>query len=272
MKRSAGARVTLLTAMLGFAGIIFNVSPASAEPSTCPPALARAQRLILVTAPTMDRTTATLRSYVRARVASAKANSRWHPAADPQPVMLGRNGLGWAWTMADQAALGEPVKHEGDGRTPAGIFAVGRPFGFAPATMPGYLRLTSDDWFCVDQVSSPYYNQIVPRRTAGPATSGETMRNIELYRRGVLVDYPTNAEERGGSCIFLHIWKTPETATVGCIAGPEALIAHLQVWATAQPSAIAVLPERAQDRFGSCLPAVRATPSTQRAGGRPRQP
>jgi D-alanyl-D-alanine dipeptidase len=53
-----------------------------------------------------------------------------------------------------------------------------------------------------------------------PWTSFETMRREdELYRRVVFVEHNTGpAVGGGGSCIFLHVWRGPDSVTSGCTA------------------------------------------------------
>jgi L,D-peptidoglycan transpeptidase YkuD (ErfK/YbiS/YcfS/YnhG family) len=47
------------------------------------------------------------------------------------------------------------------------------------------------------------------------------MRNVSLYRRGLLVDCPTDGRCRGGSGIFIHIRHPGAHGTSGCVAVPE---------------------------------------------------
>ena len=65
----------------------------------------------------------------------------------------------------------------------------------------------------------------------GPSVSGEDMRKIDLYRRGLVVDYPTDRAARAGSCIFIHVWRGEGRGTAGCVALPEARVAALQEFA-----------------------------------------
>ena len=57
------------------------------------------------------------------------------------------------------AADDEPIKIESDERSPAGFYAIGRPFGFAPSPLAGYLQLQSDS-ICVENPSSPAYKRL----------------------------------------------------------------------------------------------------------------
>ena len=226
-----------------------HVSLASSAEQACPPALAEATRLLLVTAEDMDSADATLATFVRETSAAP-----WQQHSGPGPAVVGKAGLGWGLTFRDKAAAGEPVKLEGDKRAPAGIFAVGAPFGFAASDRPGYLQIEQGVQICVDDPASPFYSQIVTMAEAGGA-SGEIMAEIPLYERGIVVDYPTSREARSGSCIFIHIWQGNGEGTVGCVAAPEATVAALQDFAGSEgKTAIAILPETGKARFPGCLP------------------
>jgi L,D-peptidoglycan transpeptidase YkuD (ErfK/YbiS/YcfS/YnhG family) len=146
------------------------------------------------------------------------------------------------------------MKHEGDKRTPAGVFEISRPFGFGPSSLPGYLRLRRGATFCVDDTRSPHYGKIVSRAQAGRGVSGEDMATIRLYRRGLVVNYPPNAARRAGSCIFIHVWRRPTSGTLGCIATSDVNIQRLQTFISGHRAALAILPETARDRLGNCLP------------------
>jgi L,D-peptidoglycan transpeptidase YkuD (ErfK/YbiS/YcfS/YnhG family) len=179
----------------------------------------------------------------------------WSKLDPKRAVALGHAGLGWAWDQTKFAGDGEPTKKEGDGRTPAGIFSIGPAFGFAPEG-PGkdYLPLKRNDAFCVDDVRSSLYNEIVPKVKAGAAVSGETMSTISLYRRGLRVNIPTNREQKGGSCIFIHVWRGPTSPTTGCVALSEPDVTELQIWAGEVPTVIAILPLSAVGRLQGCIP------------------
>jgi L,D-peptidoglycan transpeptidase YkuD (ErfK/YbiS/YcfS/YnhG family) len=152
----------------------------------------------------------------------------------------------------------EPIKVEGDRRSPAGIYAIGRPFGFAQSQLAGYLRLQPDS-VCVEDPSSPAYNTITSRRVSGQAADVQTMGTIARFRRGLIVDYPTDAANRAGSCIFIHIQKKDLTSgTAGCLNLPEDRVAALQKFANKHPTALALLPESALGRLSDCLPSAAA--------------
>jgi L,D-peptidoglycan transpeptidase YkuD (ErfK/YbiS/YcfS/YnhG family) len=155
----------------------------------------------------MTATIGTARRFERASPQEA-----WRSLGASEPVVLGRTGMAWGLGFQHLAAAGEPKKTEGDGRTPAGIYRIGASFGFAASPRPGYRQIT-DDTVCVDDPASPAYNTITSRSIVGRKVHGENMRAVQRYRRGLLVDYPTDAKARGGSCIFIHIKRSTEAPT-----------------------------------------------------------
>jgi L,D-peptidoglycan transpeptidase YkuD (ErfK/YbiS/YcfS/YnhG family) len=220
-------------------------APAAALAQSCPAPLASARKLVLVVPNTWGSTTARLQRYSR-----IAPNAPWQPQSGPVSALIGKSGTGWSFAFAQFAFPGEPVKREGDKRAPAGVFTIGRSFGFAPSTRPGYLQITPDT-VCVYDARHPLYNRIAARGVIGPGVRAEPMRYVPEYARGLLVDYPTRAG--GGSCIFIHLRKPTATGTSGCVAvrGPE--LATLQDFAQGG-AVLAIVPKPAMMRFGRCLP------------------
>lgn len=64
------------------------------------------------------------------------------------------------------------------------------------------------------------------------------MWRIPLYKRGLLVEYPTDREHRRGSCIFVHIWRGPEGATAEYVGLPETRVASSATNTTTSPFAL----------------------------------
>ncbi|MBI4365458.1 MAG: hypothetical protein HY543_01420 [Deltaproteobacteria bacterium] len=135
---------------------------------------------------------------------------------------------------------------------PAGFFRIGKSFGTLPPNRADYLHVT-DGVTCVDDLASPAYNTITSRSNIGMKVHGENMWRVPEYRRGLLVDYPTNAKARAGSCIFIHARLPEKTGTGGCVALPQARVEAVQDFA-ADGAVLAVLPRHALDRFKGCLP------------------
>lgn len=197
-----------------------------------PPHLAAATQLLLVITPDWDSTSGVLRRFVRDAAPGA-----WRAEGGTVPVVIGRKGLAWGVGFDELAAPGEPRKHEGDGRSPAGAITLDTAFGFAPADSVAWLRLpylpltTGTD--CVDDTTSLHYNTVVDR-SAVPAPdwqSAEHMRQIQQYRLGVITGYNTAPHVPGrGSCIFLHIWAGPGSTTSGCTAADADHLAGILAW------------------------------------------
>lgn len=209
-----------------------RATPMSAQVPTSAIAtpLEAAEQLVVVVTPRWDVTTGTLRRFER------DATSReWRPVASSIPVVIGRTGLAWGdATLA--TTMQQPVKHEGDGRSPAGAFPLDTAFGFAPRADLSWMRLPyaalqpgSD---CVDDEASAYYNTIVDKATVPRIdwNSAEHMRQISVYRLGIVVGYNAPPTRGRGSCIFLHIWSGPASTTAGCTAMDAGALELLMRW------------------------------------------
>lgn len=221
------------------------VSAAAAQ--TCPEPLASARRLALVTADGMATAHAAMRLYERADVSLP-----WRAVNVSEPVLIGRKGIGWSFAFRQFARDGEPTKVDGDKKLPAGFFRIGRSFGHAASSRPGYRQLR-EGVVCVDAPASPAYNTITAREKVGWTISGENMWRIAAYRAGLEVDYPTSRVDRGGSCIFIHVRLPTATGTNGCVALPEPRVKALQDF-SAPGAVLAVIPREAAGRFAACLP------------------
>jgi L,D-peptidoglycan transpeptidase YkuD (ErfK/YbiS/YcfS/YnhG family) len=235
--------VAVLLALCG------SLLPTGVRAQSCPQPLAVATRLVVVTTSGWTSVPAMLHRYERATPAEA-----WRPSGVALPSVVGLTGMGWAWSFEAVAKSGEPIKREGDKRTPAGIFSIGHGFGTAAGGPRKHLKLAAEAAYCVDDVRSSAYNTIVPMSAVPAGTSGEKMWSEPLYKRGIVIDLPTNAAAKGGSCVFLHLWRRSGAGTAGCVALAENDMIALQDWLGDQPAAIAILPAAQRDRFGACLP------------------
>jgi L,D-peptidoglycan transpeptidase YkuD (ErfK/YbiS/YcfS/YnhG family) len=227
--------------------VIALIVPQTALAQSCPQPLAAARRLVLVTADTMSSTTASVQRFAR-----TAPNAAWRPDGGPVTALIGYNGVGWAHAFRSFARADEPVKVDGDKRMPAGFYKIGRSFGFSASRRPGYMRI-AEGTVCVDDPASPAYNTITSRAKVGWKVHGENMWRVPEYRRGLLIDFPTDAKARAGSCIFIHTRLPGATGTHGCVALPEPQVAALQDFAQAG-AVLAVLPRAALARFKGCLP------------------
>ena len=237
--------------------LVLAVTATAAAPAiaqSCPPPLDAALRLVLVTTPDMDSSKARLQLFERSAAAEP-----WRSVSADEPAMVGKMGLAWGFPFLRYKREGEPEKVEGDKRTPAGFFKLGPSFGFARVKRDNYIAVEPGETVCVEDPASPFYNTITTRAKLAPETKADNMRDTSLFRNGLFVDYPSDRATRRGSCIFIHVWKTPDTKTSGCVALPEPRVEALQAFAAAG-AVLGVLPETARDRFSRCLPAAPATP------------
>jgi zinc D-Ala-D-Ala dipeptidase len=173
--------------------------------------------------------------------------------AEPFPVVVGKSGLAWGRGVSDVDPLEGPVKREGDGKAPAGIFKLGTAFGYdstANTKLP-YLALTPTIE-CVDDSHSKRYNELVDGATiTRDWNSSERMRrDDDMYRKGIFIEHNTPASSASGSCIFFHIWRAPTSPTLGCTAMDQADISRLFSWLNPRQTPLLVqMPEAQYEQF-----------------------
>ena len=208
-----------------------------------------AGQLVLVTTADWDATTGELRRFER-------DGTGWREVGEAAPISVGRTGT--AWGIGLNAARSDgPVKREGDGKAPAGVFAIGTAFGYAAGATTGleYKGMGFNDW-CIDVPESPLYNRIVDRSLAkapGLDKSSEPMRldlhanGDQRYRQGFVIEHNANGTTpRGGSCIFAHLWGSPGQATAGCTAMAPETMQPLLAWLDRNRKPVFVLLPKAQ--------------------------
>lgn len=158
---------------------------------------------------------------VTARVSGwEREGAGWRLVSGPVPAVIGRNGL---------APEGE--KREGDGRTPSGVFALRRAFGYGDGVQTGLdYRVVGEKDFWVDAPASPFYNQWVTGDV--PEVSHEVLRRQdELYEYALVIEYNTDPVVAGmGSAIFMHLWRGADQPTAGCVAMARGDLLALLRW------------------------------------------
>jgi L,D-peptidoglycan transpeptidase YkuD (ErfK/YbiS/YcfS/YnhG family) len=192
-------------------------------------------QILAVVAPDWDSAGARLQAYER-----PPGNLAWKKQGKEVPAMLGRNGLAWGRGLHPAPPSGEPVKKEGDGRSPAGLFSLGRAFGSFPAgsaevskiAMP-YLALTRGTE-CVDDPGSVHYNQIVDSGVIEDPDWKSSEKMLEagpVYGLGIEINHNRDPVETGaGSCIFLHPWEDEEKGTQGCTGVKRSAMEQILAW------------------------------------------
>jgi L,D-peptidoglycan transpeptidase YkuD (ErfK/YbiS/YcfS/YnhG family) len=169
-------------------------------------------------------------------------------------VSLGRNGMAWGRGLHTEPDHG-PFKKEGDGKSPAGVFALVRAFGVAkvlPDDAGGFPYLhTLPSTYCVEDVRSDWYNRIIDAQSVIPTTweRWSALRRPDgLFDWGLIVSQNDPDVRRGaGSCVFLHIWRGANVPTAGCTAMARDRIESIIRWL--EPDAQPVLVQLPDTEF-----------------------
>ena len=202
-----------------------------AQDSECPATVANglastrsSTQLITVVAVRATSTSGTARLWER-------SDGCWKPVSDAWTAWLGRRGVSTA-------------KREGDRRTPAGVFGIGRTmYGIAPN--PGvryqYRRIVCGDWW-VEDPRSPFYNRFhhVKCGTKPPfqVTSEDLSRSPTAYRHLAVIGYNADPIVPGrGSGVFLH--ASTDRATLGCVSFPLPKLVRTLRWL--RPSSVPLI-------------------------------
>lgn len=213
------------------AALSLSACATHAPAPTAPLPWDQAQQLVVVVTPDWDATGGTLRRFER-------DGGAWRPVADAADITIGRTGAAWGIGLhPSQAGM---QKKEGDGRAPAGVFALGEAFGYAATmgTRLPYLALSASQ-YCIDVNASPLYNRIVDAKDVGAEAvkdSTEPMRRDihangdQRYREGFVIRHNPQNVSGMGSCIFAHLWKAPGEPTAGCTAMAPATMDALLAW------------------------------------------
>jgi len=214
--------------------------------------LSGSRQLILVVAADWNANQGRLRRFAR------QGNGPWRPVGDEIPVTLGKNGLAWGLGLHGAALSDGPLKVEGDGRSPAGVFTFANAFAYNPeelwhpTKMPMH-RITSET-VCVETIGSKAYNRMLDENPATPHdwdSPDRMLRPDGLYRYGLFVNHNAPRTKPGaGSCIFMHLWRRPGAPTAGCTAMNQAAMQVLLGWLDpAQKPVLVQLPRRQLDRW-----------------------
>ena len=158
------------------------------------------------------------------------SDGKWLIVKANQPIVLGKAGL--APSDSSYANFTDtPLKEEGDNKAPAGIFNIGKTFGFNDLQVDDYIQLRTGIE-CIDDSNSKLYNTIIDvSKYKKDWSSSENMSKVTGYKYGIEILYNHSpAIAKKGSCIFMHIWKNDVSGTEGCTAMSETDIASLQQW------------------------------------------
>lgn len=235
---------------------IFFLAP-SAESRVCPrawsEAISGADQVIVMTGDGWNSATGELRLLRRENVQSAWVDDS--AILVDRRMTFGEAGFAWGEGFTEFRSPGQPVKKEGDKRSPVGVFKLGTRFGFAASSSTHYLQILPSTE-CVDDPRSRHYNRIVDaRKVQKDWRSSEKMRRISVYEHGIHILYNPKQVKSAGSCIFLHYWESALTGTAGCGAMNPPDMLKLHEWLGESKTAAAVLiPREEYPLISGCFP------------------
>jgi L,D-peptidoglycan transpeptidase YkuD (ErfK/YbiS/YcfS/YnhG family) len=191
-------------------------------------------QLIVGTAATWDSTRGELRLFERAR------GGDWTAVAGPFPVLFGKKGIAWGTGLAGQNEPGLRKK-ERDGRAPAGIFEIGKVFGYDPHLPPGadypYHQVTEADVWS-DDPRSPNYNRhiVIDPKNPPDNYTREKMRSGDFaYHWLVEIRHNSDPPVPGaGSAIFFHIRRGVNRPSTGCTTMARENLVKMITWLRAK--------------------------------------
>jgi hypothetical protein len=226
-----------------FAGISLASGEDAAAAKTLGPEV---RQLILSLAPEWSSNQGTLQRFER------DVAGQWTKIGPAVPVLYGKNGLAWGRGLRgdDEPGL---HKREGDGRTPAGAFALGSIYGNDPRLPDGadfpYHQVTAlDAW--PDDPKNSFYNQHVTMDAAHPpawAASQRMRTGDPAYRWRVEIRHNADPILPGaGSATFFHIRRGETRPTSGCTTMAEPALRELVIWLRAAAKPRYVLLPRAE--------------------------
>lgn len=153
-------------------------------------------------------------------VALEKKESHWVVKQTPIEAGIGKNGF----------AL-HLQKVEGDGKSPTGIFKIGKLFSYEKQTntlLENQQTTKEDKW--IDDPNSPDYNKHISGVTQAK-TFENLLMNTAVYKYCTVIEYNTNPVIKGkGSAIFFHLALKPASYTAGCVAINEEYMKLMVNW------------------------------------------
>jgi L,D-peptidoglycan transpeptidase YkuD (ErfK/YbiS/YcfS/YnhG family) len=159
-------------------------------------------------------------SFTAVFVALEKKDTNWVVKQEPIAAGIGKNGF----------AL--PLhKLEGDGKSPTGVFKLGKLFSYEKQTntlLENQQTTKEDKW--IDDVNSPDYNKHLSGATEAKSYENLLLKT-DVYKYCTVIEYNTNPVIKGkGSAIFFHLCLKENCFTAGCVAIKEEYMKLMVNW------------------------------------------
>lgn len=200
------------------------------------------RQVILVTAPSWNSSRGELRRFER------DMNGRLLQVGQTVAVNLGRNGLGWGRGISGGPRGADPIKKEGDGRSPAGVFELGTAFGYSSApperSLWPWRQLGPLDRWVTDPLSALYNTlQKAPETGNPPWNAAEVMRRPDgIYEVGIVIRHNDAPVVSGaGSATFFHVEVAAGHPTEGGVSMPRHALVEIIRWLDPNSHPIVVL-------------------------------
>jgi L,D-peptidoglycan transpeptidase YkuD (ErfK/YbiS/YcfS/YnhG family) len=159
-------------------------------------------------------------SFTAVFVALEKKGKNWFLKQSPIEAGIGKNGF----ALPNQ-------KREGDGKSPTGIFKLGKLFSYEKQfhTLLENQQTTKEDKW-IDDINSSDYNKHIIGTTAAKSYEN-LLLNSDVYKYCTVIEYNTNPVVKGkGSAIFFHLAFKPSSFTMGCVAINEEYMKLMVNW------------------------------------------
>jgi L,D-peptidoglycan transpeptidase YkuD (ErfK/YbiS/YcfS/YnhG family) len=186
-----------------------TVAPRATRAAIDVPGAGSSTQAIVVRTPSWNATVGTLEAF-------EKDAGTWKVVVPTVTAHVGYNGFA-------------QDKHEGDGRTPAGVYGFSFAFGTNgdPGTHLSYRRASQGDVW-VDDPSSSLYNTWQTEPANGRWSSAEQLYQPAPYGYAAAIAYNMARTPGRGSAIFLHI--SLGHATSGCVSIDESELLRVLRW------------------------------------------
>lgn len=154
----------------------------------------------------------------------------WQPVAAGIDAWIGANGMA-------------PQTHDGQMKTPMGVYSLDFAFGTAPNPGGGlqYVQVGSDHWWDGDMKSPTYNTMQVCEKSQCPfdtdPASGTENLEIPQYVHAVVMGVNKARIPGNGGAFFLH--ATDGGPTAGCVAIDDAKLVEIMRWL--RPGAVIAL-------------------------------